>query len=131
LQAYAEKHGQTHVLSEMDAYFSAYEEEDAKRLERTLRETLRQANEPGNILEGHGSYMIGSIKIGVGSEYPGVDSIVPWYTRNLRIFANLQRITDQPDDRLLLIIGGGHVPILRHCVEASPEYALVEVGDYL
>ena len=35
------------------------------------------------------------------------------------------------DDRILVIIGGGHVPILRHCTQASPEYELVEVHEYL
>jgi hypothetical protein len=36
-----------------------------------------------------------------------------------------------PDERILLIIGAGHVPILRHCVLASPEDTLVEVQQYL
>jgi hypothetical protein len=57
--------------------------------------------------------------------------VTAWYNRNLRIFRNLQRITDGPDERLLLLIGGGHVPILRHCAQASPEYELVEVTEYL
>jgi pheromone shutdown protein TraB len=66
-----------------------------------------------------------------GDEYPGVDAKTAWYNRNLRIFANLQRITDRTDERILVIIGAGHVPILRHTVQASPEYALVEVADVL
>lgn len=70
-------------------------------------------------------------KVGEGDEYPGVDRVTAWYNRNLRIFANLQRITKQPDERILLIIGAGHLPILRHTVLASPEYQLVEVREYL
>ena len=54
-----------------------------------------------------------------------------WFNRNLRIFANLQRITERPDERILLVIGAGHLAILRHCVQASPEYDLVEVAEYL
>jgi len=49
----------------------------------------------------------------------------------LRIFANLQRITQSAEERILLIIGRGHLAILRHCVLASPEYDLVEVHEYL
>jgi hypothetical protein len=45
--------------------------------------------------------------------------------------SNLQRITESPDERILLIIGGGHIPVLRHCVQASPEYALVELEAFL
>ena len=54
-----------------------------------------------------------------------------WYNRNLRIFANLQRITEPSDERILLVIGGGNVPVLRHCVQASPGHELVEVEVYL
>lgn len=36
-----------------------------------------------------------------------------------------------PDERILLIIGGAHAPILRRCVQASPEYTLAEVEEYL
>ena len=70
-------------------------------------------------------------KVGVGDEYIGADWATAWFNRNLRIFANLQRITERPDERILLVIGAGHVPILRHCVQASPEYELVEVQEYL
>jgi hypothetical protein len=78
-----------------------------------------------------GDFALPADKVGAGDDYPGADWVTGWYNRNLRIFANLQRITAAPDDRLLLIIGGGHAPILRHCVLASPEYELVEVEAYL
>lgn len=131
LADYAEKHGQTHFLTEWDAHYHAeYAQEDRERLELTLRSILRRANDAEHILRGHGSYLVGPIKIGLGRDYPGVDYLTRWYNRNLRIFANLQRIT-KTGDRLMLIIGGGHVPILRHCIESSPEYDLVEVSAYL
>ena len=80
---------------------------------------------------GMGMYLVDYFKLGIGDELPGVDWVTVWYSRNLRIFANLQRITETPDERILLIIGAGHLSILRHCVLASPEYDLVEVHDYL
>ena len=53
-----------------------------------------------------------------------------WYNRNLRIFANIVRVTE-PGDRLLLVIGAGHVPILKQAADSSPEYRLVEVRSVL
>jgi hypothetical protein len=81
--------------------------------------------------ESHGLYLTGWFKIGSGHAYPGVDWVTAWYNRNLRIFANLQRITSSSGDRILVIFGAGHIPILRHCVLALPEYNLVEVSEYL
>jgi len=94
-------------------------------------EYLLHLNTEERILASHGIYLVGSFKAGVGEEYPGPDSKTAWYNRNLRIFANLQRITEREDERILLIIGAGHLPILRHAVQASPEYALVEVSEHL
>ena len=34
-------------------------------------------------------------------------------------------------ERIVLIIGTGHVPILRHAIQASPEYELIEVAEVL
>lgn len=132
VEAYAREHDQGHLLSE---WWPRVQEEaargDEEKMRRTLRETLLESNSEESILKNHAPYVTGWFKVGVGNEYPGVDLITAWYSRNLRIFANLQRTTESPDERILLIIGGGHVPILRHCVQASPEYELVEVSEYL
>jgi len=105
---------------------------DAQKTQQTMREILLRANSEDEILREHGAYLVDHFKIGVGDEYPGADWITTWwYNRNLRIFANLQRIMETPGERILLIIGSGHLPILRHCALASPEYDLVEVHDYL
>ena len=132
LEAYARKHNQEHVLSQWQAHL---QEEgargDAEKLRHTIRENLLMGNSKENVLKGHALYLTGWFKVGVGNEYPGVDVVTAWFNRNLRIFANLQQITELPDERILLVIGSGHVPILRHCVETSPEYDLVEVAEYL
>lgn len=131
-EAYAREHGQEHLLSQWGPRFEAlYAHWDRSKTELTVREILLRANAEEVIVRGHGHYLVDGFKVGVGSEYPGVDWVTNWYNRNLRIFANLQRITESPDERILLIIGGGHLAILRHCVLASPEYELVEVREYL
>jgi hypothetical protein len=131
-QAYARAHGQTHHLAQWSPrYAAAAAYEDRLKTELSLREVLLRANAEAHILSGHGRYLVDEFKVGEEGEYPGVDWVTHWYNRNLRIFANLQRITASPDERILLIIGGGHVPILRHCVRASPEYQLVEVAAFL
>lgn len=132
LEAYAREHGQAHLLSQ---WWPRFEEllahGDQLRGRLTLREILLRANAEDRALKLHGAYLVDDFMVGVGDEYPGADRVTGWYNRNLRIFANLQRITGSADERILLIIGAGHLPILRHCVAASPEYDLVEVWEYL
>ncbi|HUO83879.1 MAG TPA: DUF5694 domain-containing protein [Thermoanaerobaculia bacterium] len=129
---YAEEHGQ--ALNEAvweDYYAGLYRRDDALKVEQSLIEHLLYRNSEDRIERGHGHYLVGSFSAGTGDEYPGVDAKIAWYNRNLRIFANVQRITEGPDDRILVVIGAGHLPILRHALEASPEYRLVEVKDVL
>jgi hypothetical protein len=131
-QAYAQKHGQEHLLSQWELRFEElYGYWDQLKMQVSLREILLRTNEEELIVRGHGHYLVDWFKVGVNGVYPGVDWITAWYNRNLRIFANVQRITQSPQERILLIIGGGHLAILRHCVLASPEYELAEVHGYL
>ena len=39
--------------------------------------------------------------------------VANWYKRNLRIFANINRITEPGRDRVLVIIGAGHLKLLK------------------
>lgn len=57
--------------------------------------------------------------------YAGALKLRPWYDRNLRIVQNFFRILEEDDDRLLLIIGGSHVPVLRHIIDATPQLCAV------
>jgi hypothetical protein len=61
-----------------------------------------------------------------GDVYAGTLKLRPWYDRNLRIVQNFFRILEEDDDRLLLIIGGSHVPVIRHIIDATPQLCAVE-----
>lgn len=132
LERYAREHSQTLLLTVWREYFlELYRRVDREKVQRPLRETLAWLNTAEMLGRFHGHYLVDQFRIGVGGLYPGVDHVTAWYSRNLRIFANLQRITEPPGERLLVVYGLGHVPILRHCAEASPEYDIAEVGNYL
>ena len=114
-----------------DRHFKAlYERDDAAKLETSLVDHLLYLNDPERLRIGHGHYLIGAMAVGDGSEYPGADAMTAWFNRNLRIFSNLLRLSE-PGDRVLLLIGAGHVPIIRHTVDASPDFRLIEVADVL
>lgn len=108
-----------------------YRFEDSLKTILPLRETLTRMSEPAYLRILHGNYLVDSFGIGRDTDYFGPDAATRWWNRNLRIFNNIQRITGGPDDRILVIIGDGHVPLLRHAVENSPAYRLEDVSQYL
>ena len=76
---------------------------------------------------GYGLYLLGNFKT---ENNQGADHLsIWWYNRNLRIFRNIQGITEGPEDRILVVMGNGHAAILRQLFEASPEYEFVEFNS--
>jgi hypothetical protein len=108
-----------------------YAWEDALVDRQTLAQHLIFANDEETLRRHHGHYLVGEFKLGRDGDYLGADLKTRWYNRNLRIFQNLLRIPAGPSDRILLLIGAGHVPILRQAALSSPDFHLVEVREVL
>lgn len=71
-------------------------------------------------------------RIGLGDEYPGVNWLVHiWYDRNLKIFVNITRITESADDRILLMMGAGHIFLVQQFLEDSGDYIVESPLKYL
>ena len=71
-------------------------------------------------------------RIGLQDEYIGANWVAHgWYPRNLKIFVNLTRITESENERVLLIIGAGHLGFLKQIVEDSEVYNLESPLEYL
>lgn len=77
----------------------------------------------------HGLYLV-MATVGRDSVYRGADEVANWYSRNLHIYANIARVA-QPGERVLVIMGSGHRPLLRQFVAESPELELIPAERYL
>ena len=71
-------------------------------------------------------------RIGSQDQYPGANWVShSWYPRNLKIFVNLTRITESEDERIILIIGAGHLGFLKQIAEDSEFYHIESPLQYL
>ena len=71
-------------------------------------------------------------RIGLQEQYPGANWVAHfWYPRNLKTFVNLTRITESENERILLIIGAGHLGFLKQIVEDSEVYHVESPLKYL
>lgn len=133
-RAYAATRGELALLDDgWQARFQAlYAHDDELKTQLPLRNFLLYLNSPERLRMGHGHYLTGMFKVGVGDNFWGPDDLAGyWYDRNLRIFAKVLRLADTPQERIVLVIGAGHLPIIRQLVQSSPELQLVEVRDVL
>ena len=71
-------------------------------------------------------------RIGQGADYPGARGVETWFGRNLKIFVNLTRLAPPAGrERVLVVIGCGHVPLLRRYAEQSGCYDVVDTARFL
>ena len=78
----------------------------------------------------HGIYMA-ALRVGADTSYPGATMTARWYERNLRIASNILRLVESPSDRVLVIIGAAHGPILRELLARVPGVRVVPPGTAL
>lgn len=128
--SFARRHAQERLIS----FFTDTDrcpDEDQTRVQRThVRDLLIEASDMLSLAENHRVYM-DLAQVGDGDNYIGADVILRWYERNMKIFVNICRLVSSPDDRVLVVIGGGHLPLLAHFIEGSGRYTLEQASSYL
>ncbi len=100
---------------------------------KTLQKILSQINAPEKIKKDNARYL-NELSLFEEKEfdYAGTDWIAAsWYNRNLRIFRNIQRITENSTDRILIIYGSGHAYLLSQFLDNSLKYDVVPVLNYI
>lgn len=122
--------GQTDLIERGTRWAKWYEDlyrwEDELKTKQTLLQHLRMMNSPEHIRHSMSRYLVAEFEVGGGAaDYTGADMRTAWYNRNLRIFSNLLRLRTSNSDRVLLVIGHGHVPLLLFMAQNAPEFELV------
>ena len=97
---------------------------------KSIIEIYRYLNDERRMDEWHGFYM-SLLRVGAGNDYAGADLVRDWYERNLKIYSNIARLADSPNERIFVIIGAGHLKLLQQFVKDSGELELVQANKYL
>jgi hypothetical protein len=66
-----------------------------------------------------------------GEGYAGPDALARWYRRNLRMAHNVWQALDDDTERVLCLVGSGHVHVLRHLFTEFPQFCPVSPLPYL
>jgi Family of unknown function (DUF5694) len=113
-----------------DARYKAfYTAGDSVELGLTMLENFLLMAMPEVLQRMHGHYLVSGFAKETNA---GADILsLWWYNRNLRIYNNIMRTKPTAQDRIVVLFGNGHIPILKHCFHASPEFEVVELKTLL
>lgn len=106
------------------------EAEHEKMLTLPVTEQLVLLNRPERLERSHRRYY-DLMRIGRGKEYAGAGYVAWWYRRNLVILTNIIRLTDSPNDRVLVVYGSGHAKLLTQFAKESGFYNVESPLKYL
>jgi len=68
---------------------------------------------------------------GTEGHFEGADEAAKYYQRNLRMYANLNRLDLEEGERVFLLMGASHTAFFRDFMSRSPKYQMVSVFKYL
>jgi hypothetical protein len=130
VMVWALTHGQPELpLAAQSLSGTLLAEADSMRKHATVGEIITALNS-ARADSAHGIYLA-ALRIGADTSYPGASVAARWYERNLRITSNILRVIDSPADRVLVIIGAAHAPILRELLGGVPGVRVASTADVL
>ena len=104
--------------------------ETEKLMKMSVTDQMIFINQPERAERSHQRYFE-IMRIGRGEEYVGANYLSWWYGRNMKILNNIIRITDSPDDRILVVYGSGHLKLLNQFAKESDFYTVESPLKYL
>lgn len=109
---------------------AAVKAQDEYLASHTVLETLLYMNADERVAEDVGTYYR-MAHFGEPGDWAGADLVSDWFRRNMRIFSNVVRLVDSPNERVLVIYGAGHLGWLQHSLENDPGLRLRKLAEFV
>lgn len=126
---YAKATGSTQKLEALNASVGEMVKEQGEFLRtHTVLETLEYMNSDAKATKDMAGYFA-LVPFGEPGDYAGPDLLSSWYQRNIRIYNNIVRLVESPNDRILVIYGAGHLGWLRQNITNDATVQLRKLSD--
>lgn len=105
-------------------------EEDERLASSTIPAYLASVNAAENLRFNHDLMFDRGLRT-ADDAFGSPAALAYWYDRNLRMVHHVWRTMAPGDDRVLLLVGSGHVRVLRHLLTEAPMFCPVSPRPYL
>lgn len=128
---YAKAKNRTRELDALMGVFSGHVKAQGEYLaSHTVLETLLYMSGDERVAEEVGAYYR-MAHLGEPYDWAGADLVSDWFRRNMRIYSNVARLADSPNERVLVIFGAGHLGWLRYDFASDPTFRLRKLADFV
>ncbi len=105
-------------------------ESDERLASSSIPEFLAWVNDESNLRQNHDLMFDRGIR-SADERFGSPVALTHWYDRNIRMVHHLWRTMHSDDDRILLLVGSGHVRVLRHLLTEAPMFCPVSPLPHL
>jgi hypothetical protein len=95
----------------------------------TIFESLLYMNSDEKVAEATG-YYFRQAEFGEPWDWAGADLVADWFRRNMRIYTNVTRLVESPNERVLVIYGAGHLGWLQFAFGSNPNLRLRKLSEF-
>jgi hypothetical protein len=96
----------------------------------TVLETLLYINADDYVAQDLAFYYR-QARFGEPGDWAGADLLSEWFKRNIRIYSNVMRLVESPNERILVIYGSGHLGWLRQDFAGNPDLRLRKLAEFV
>jgi hypothetical protein len=126
---YAKANSRAEKLDAINAGWGALVKEQGDFLaSHTVLEMLLYMNSDSRVAKDISLYFA-IVPYGDPLDYAGPDLLAAWYQRNIRIYSNIVKLIESPNERILVIYGAGHLGWLRQDIADDASVKLVKLTD--
>lgn len=123
---------QTDLKYEIDSYVKkSGEESNLKRKTMGLTQLMLDLNTESARNINAGFYLKSLNKAGSNESFAGAFSVSEWYRRNLYMYSLVQKITQSTDKKIVILLGAGHISMIKDFIELENKFKIVELKDVL
>lgn len=120
------------LIKQIQDTFHALEVEQNRKLATlSLADVLLYFNTPQRLAENKGAYLNLLNRAGNVGNFAGSYLVAEWYRRNLYMYSILQKTVTPADERVLVLLGAGHIAMMRDFVPYDSHFRLKELKDVL
>jgi len=128
---YAKANGLAEKLEAQEANSSTQVKEEGDFLRsHTVREMFEYLNSDAMVTKNVAVYYA-FVPYGDPLDYAGPDLLAMWYQRNIRIYHNIVKLIDSPNERILVIYGAGHLGWLQQDAANDASVRLRKLADFI
>jgi hypothetical protein len=130
LMNYAKANGMGEKFDRMEASVGAMvKEQNDFLLSHTVLEMLEYMNSDAMAAKGVATYYA-YLPYGDPYDPAGADLLAAWFQRNIRIYSNIVKLIDSPNDKVLVIYGAGHLGWLQQDVANDATVKLRKLAEF-